>query len=86
MTSVKSQLQILQEAQETLLNAHAALCEKSQVVEKIPSLLSRVYRQIPHRMLTLRPFITLVQMVQNRSRALRMTTLTMALMEMMMTL
>ena len=34
MTSVKSQLQILQEAQETILNAHAALCEKSQVVER----------------------------------------------------
>ena len=36
MTSVKSQLQILQEAQETIFNAHAALCEKSQVVEKHP--------------------------------------------------
>ena len=36
MTSVKSQLQILQKAQETILNAHAALCEKSQVVEKNP--------------------------------------------------
>ena len=86
MTSVKSQLQKLQEAQETILNAHSALCEKSQVVEKITSLLSRVYRQIPHRMLTLRPYITRVQMVQNRSRALRMTILTMAWMEMMMTL
>ena len=36
MTSFKSQLQILLEAQETILNAHAALCEKSQVVEKNP--------------------------------------------------
>ena len=63
------------------------LCVRShRLLKKIPSLLSRVYRQIPQRMLTLRQFITLVQMVQNRSRALRMTTLTMAWMEMMMTL
>ena len=36
MTSVKIQLQILQEAKETIFNAHAGLCEKSQVVEKNP--------------------------------------------------